>query len=103
MLSRSFLSCAWRFLIGRSGPRTIRLGWIQMASRGPSIFKKAYGSWANYRYLTQLEINFHYEGRRRDISYDEAMSDVYDRALEALKEAQERGLASRAFTHGHSP
>ncbi len=68
------------------------------------MFKKGSGDWKEYRKLGSfVEVDFHYSERgRRWVSYDEAMGEVYETALAALKQASEEGISYVIFTHGWS-
>jgi len=67
------------------------------------MFKKEAGDWKRYRALSPTEVDFHNsEVGRRENPYESAMSDVHDKALEALKAAQQQGHAHVLFTHGSS-
>ncbi len=68
------------------------------------MFKYGSGSWTEYRQLPDAtEVDFHdSEIGPRSGSYDEAMYQVRDRALEALKDAQQAGIKYVIFTHGWS-
>jgi hypothetical protein len=68
---------------------------------------KETGDWKNYRARFSLrpedEIDFHHE-RRRDlhVSYEDAMSEVEETVLAALRRAFERGRPYLMFRHGWS-
>jgi hypothetical protein len=65
------------------------------------------GNWTDYRaksgLLTEDEVDLH-RGRRdpRHCTYDDAMSDVEETVLAALRTAYERGREYVMFIHGHS-
>ncbi len=68
------------------------------------MFKQGTGDWTQYRTLQpSMEVDFHWlEYGRREVPYEEAMAEVWDTALEALKEAQQKGIRYVLFRHGHS-
>lgn len=50
-----------------------------------------------------MEVDFHHDGKRdHDLSYEEAMEQVREKALSALKTAQLEGYEFVLFTHGLS-
>lgn len=68
------------------------------------MFKIEKGDWTRFRALPDLDqVDFHLSERGpREIPYDEAMGEVHDAALRALRAAQARGRKYVLFTHGHS-
>jgi hypothetical protein len=73
-----------------------------MKKIGP--FKEGAGNWVQYRQLPGLEeLDFHYsEYGPREIPYWEAMSQVYAKALDALKSAFADGKKYLLIRHGWS-
>ncbi len=68
------------------------------------MFKTGSGNGTQYRQLPcYIEVDFHRsEYGRREISYCEAMDEVYSDALEALRDAHQQGRRYVIFTHGYS-
>lgn len=69
------------------------------------VFKCVGGNWTQFRQLEPRprEVDFHYsELGRREIPYWEAMAQVRQEALEALKLAQSQGEKWVIFRHGAS-
>ena len=66
--------------------------------------KRENKNWVEYRKLPNLvEVDFHYsELGPRNIPYWEAMQDVHDTALQALKDSQMQGRNFLLFIHGWS-
>ena len=62
------------------------------------------GNWTEFRQLPlSIEVNFHNsEGGQRNVSYDEAMGVVWNKALEAIIQAHRIGLKHVLFIHGFS-
>jgi hypothetical protein len=69
-----------------------------------ATFQTGDGDWTRYRELGDvLEVDFHYsQDGPRMVRYHEAMGDVYDAALEALRTAYASGKQYVLFTHGSS-
>lgn len=68
-----------------------------------SKFKREYRNWVEYRKLPSLvEVDFHWASEGLGHDYFESMDQAYRRALEAVKEAQRKGVSHVLFTHGHS-
>jgi hypothetical protein len=68
------------------------------------MFKKGSGNWTEYRKLQpSVEVDLHYsEFGPREIHYWEAMGRLRNDALEALKDAHQRGIRFVIFRHGSS-
>ena len=66
------------------------------------MFKQEIGDWKEYReYPNSIEVDLHHsEFGRREISYEEAMRNVWEETLSALQSAYEKGLSYVIFTHG---
>ncbi len=72
-----------------------------------ATFKNQSGDWTEYRDLPDLmTVDFHYEDEGYDVArlpYWEAMEEVWETALNALKRAYEDGnIQYVLFTHGSS-
>lgn len=67
-------------------------------------FKKKTGDWTRYRQRGRyLEVDFHYSDYgQREIPYMQAMENVRDKVMQALKDAFEKELEYVIFTHGWS-
>jgi hypothetical protein len=69
-------------------------------------FIQDYGDWKRFRELPlSVEVDFHKSERgKRDRfqPYENAMSDVWTEALNAIVDAYEKGLQHVIFTHGSS-
>src|ERR1051326_4301445 len=70
------------------------------------MFQTGTGKWTEYRSSFSIskedEIDFHFGRRPRDISHDEAMGEVRESVIHALKEAQQKGRNYVMFVHGSS-
>ncbi len=68
------------------------------------MLREPYGDWTQYRKFPGLvEVDFHYaDFGRRKAPYGEAMDDIWDTTLEALKSAFEKGKRFVLFRHGWS-
>lgn len=68
------------------------------------MFNTEHGDWTQLRNLPNVkEVDFHWsQSGKRDIPYWEAMEQVYQAALEALKEAQQQGNDYLILNHGRS-
>jgi hypothetical protein len=68
------------------------------------MFVKGTGNCTHYRGEGVIEIDFHRSGfgPKYARSYDENMSKVWDDALEAIKDAYEKGHKAVLLTHGQS-
>ena len=69
------------------------------------MFKIEYDDWTKYRNLpNHEEVDFHFndDPEREYLPYYEAMEEVWNLSLNALKRAHEAGLQYVIFTHGWS-
>src|SRR6266853_5509834 len=68
-----------------------------------TAFEIGSGGWRQYRGAGVVEVDFHKsEFGPREIPYWEAMYEVYDETLAALKSAYEHGVERVLFRHGSS-
>jgi hypothetical protein len=67
-----------------------------------STFKTCEGDWQQLRLLGTREIDFHRGRRPRELAYWQAMADVSEEALAAIRSAYTDGVPYLLIGHGHS-